>query len=74
MITYKVLVNYYWKEGICSPFWFVAEDPELTESKRRRFRTKRMRPDFFNPLDMEYSSRRRVKVGGSFHISYVVVL
>ncbi|KAK7097006.1 UPF0547 protein C16orf87 homolog [Littorina saxatilis] len=39
-----------------------AEDPELTESKRRRFRTKRMRPDFFNPLDMEYSSRRKVKV------------
>ena len=36
------------------------EDPELTESKRRRFRTKRMRPDFFNPLDMEYSTRRRV--------------
>ena len=44
-------------------FRSVAEDPELTESKRRRFRTKRMRPDFFNPLDMEYSSRRRVKVG-----------
>ncbi|PVD34611.1 hypothetical protein C0Q70_05887 [Pomacea canaliculata] len=36
-----------------------AEDPELIETKRRRFRTKRMRPDFFNPLDVEYSSRRR---------------